>query len=1776
VASDERYNFIIGMEFSPGDSVTRALRAGQDVREVLRSILNEPISLGRIDSAETLRQIEQFGASLRRELEHQMQAGIQASPLFRGMPEAARVQLTPGHADALQNVGRGTPGLAEQQQLLIAALKKRARELDSLATEESKAQAEVARELAKDVEAARGVEQAERALERAYKQMAAQELKLVQLAMKEEAERQRNLDQINKGHYARMQAEDKSARSAADKEAKAAATRSELAAQGLLPQGLGIKLPSVDAENALAQAGSGYRDVRAEAARLATSAKELASAQVDAAIGLQGDQVRQRGAMQAFSEAMRRRAEIEDEIALRERAMRGADTVDRRRYGSEIAALEAEKQWIDVAGARGRAKASTEAVMAAETRLSQVITQRAATSESLAQVEGQVKAAEQKVAAAQASYESARGSDKLFAPPVEELTNAQARTTAARARLALAEERVAAGELTGEKATAAVATARSSLRTAIEQEASAERNLANATQRVASTRQETGAGGFRDQFALGFKGASDRPYAEQIGQAFKFSVFYGTAYKALFALTQTLQQTLQEGIEFQQAMTELKLAAGESRDGLEELAGRLGDSAVAAGAAPSQGVLVGARSLGLYGATAAQGASIDEQNRVAEISARVVSQMSLGSGRSPADLQNDIAAITQAFQTGAGGQLRVQDLDAYFSRQFGIAPGSTVQAVSEAGTVGRAAGFSQEEVTAIAADMIARTGQTPAAIAGYMAQIFSRGGEGSLTTVAQRYGIDTTADLATQIKELANVYKSASNEERAQISAAFGRGKVQNAAIALLQDYDTVQGMAGKSVTDATGAGADAFKLRLDNIGGQIALLVGDMKQFASQLAQSGLLDLLGGAIVAFRELIEGANEFLKIWNQLGGTTKDVVIALALLAAAARSTAVTTVIANRAGIFTGGVLPGLGVVSRETNAVAPLASRAGAATAASNLAPTAAAAGTIAALVAVGFAFTELSQKSHELAAAQDAAIGSLRDAAALGTDSTPEQFRSASSEVAAAAKQQRDAASGFWGGLVNSGSRLLGGQSDAQKAQASAASLDIEAKRLEATAKLVEARQAAGAQVPSITGPDADSLNASFDAISQGGGNATDQLKALRDVLYSTADAAKAAASQFDAQVYGATNAPAIMQTILDSVFLGQSRPGLGSIAAHAIPVVSAYLPSMDRKYDYDVSDERIAKSLSASDIQDRLTQAMAGVRSQADLTPAKASAIAAQVVGNAADSLELDDATETEKARQLMIGAVSKYILDGAQSVKDLLDKDRRLTKDEITAASTKDLATAEQILSESPEADLTGRVAQARAALRAQLAYRRKALAPPPVPTGEHAENIMFHQQQTGVGVGDDRWSSQAQDNLDKARRDFAQSLFNQFEGLRKAAQHNARSKAEVARIGQGFLRKEIAAAVRLGQTDLLAQILGQAGDGAVAIARAAIMDALKTALAAEKVKQQAMAAAAALLPVAGQIAQMAMAAQALAGQKDLLSMLDSLNTVLPSTGTGNVYGSGSDANLPDSTAGSGETAMERAAAAAAARAARSESPIAQARAQILSARAAMAKAKKGTVEYYNALGQFYEARNQLTDAILDYRHNLGLLNIDITDPVAQANLAVREAQAKLRSDRGKGKDVRAADKVALQQAQSDQESTAFQTRLETVQTAEQLGRMSHAAYINYLQNESKRLNNIKDRTYQQQQELNQIDQLLKEAADQMQGQWNFGDIKLPTPYQVRRYIASRSGDDRSVTGGPHGDGGRPIVNDTRVYIDGADVGMVRRIITEVVGHNGRTTTTAGRRR
>ena len=195
---------------------------------------------------------------------------------------------------------------------------------------------------------------------------------------------------------------------------------------------------------------------------------------------------------------------------------------------------------------------------------------------------------------------------------------------------------------------------------------------------------------------------------------------------------------------------------------------------------------------------------------------------------------------------------------------------------------------------------------------------------------------------------------------------------------------------------------------------------------------------------------------------------------------------------------------------------------------------------------------------------------------------------------------------------------------------------------------------------------------------------------------------------------------------------------------------------------------------------------------------------------------------------------------------------------------------------------------------------------------------------------------------------------------------------------------------------------------------------------------------------------------------------------------------------------------------------------------ARAKLIEAQRNLAAQVKASAAYYAALKDERAAEVALAAEIDNSKDVLRELGQDLTNPIVKAQDALITAREKLARDikNGASRAVLNQDKLAVKEAGSSLGSTTFSTNLQAAQTnfeigrnaqfAGEQGRLTYRQYLDYLKNERTRLLDIKQRTYEQQQELNQVDQAILAAQSQLSGQFNLGDIKLPTVYEVRRSL------------------------------------------------------------
>jgi len=250
-------------------------------------------------------------------------------------------------------------------------------------------------------------------------------------------------------------------------------------------------------------------------------------------------------------------------------------------------------------------------------------------------------------------------------------------------------------------------------------------------------------------------------------------------------------------------------------------------------------------------------------------------------------------------------------------------------------------------------------------------------------------------------------------------------------------------------------------------------------------------------------------------------------------------------------------------------------------------------------------------------------------------------------------------------------------------------------------------------------------------------------------------------------------------------------------------------------------------------------------------------------------------------------------------------------------------------------------------------------------------------------------------------------------------------------------------------------------------------------------------------------------------------------------------------GSDFTWPKSAAASGPTAAQIEEARLAAQAIPGD-PMSAAITNLRVAQYKMSE-PKNQVEYWTALKALHEAQYAYSMAQQSAANDATQLGEDLTNPLVVAREKVREAQRQLALDLSRGAlpDVTNKDRLALKQAQSAAEKSAFDQQFSDQSTNYNLQRESLSAYLSYLNAQHNYLTSVHSKTRQQVDELNQVDQALQGLANQLQGQFNLGQIKVPTPYEARAI----------------GAGG--LITNVQITINGTDIPAVKAILTQYLG-------------
>lgn len=1336
----------------------------------------------------------------------------------------------------------------------------------------------------------------------------------------------------------------------------------------------------------------------------------------------------------------------------------------------------------------------------------------------------------------------------------------------------------------------------------------------------------------RGAFGRGFGGQGFGLDSEHIltnlGTTAGSAIRYSVAYGGLYQIAQAARVAIAEFEDFQDSQTDYQVALGESgsvtdsfTQSLEGLTVQVGENVGAAFDAAARGVRAFRTELDT---------TQDDLDKIGYNTAAAAQIQGLIAQKSLTDATGDIVSTGSAFNLDSSQLASIPNAVAETKRNIGGDPAQIAQGLSSIAVTAKEAGYNLQEASDLVGLVQSRTDESGSAVATRISRIFSiiSGSTGKnliadLNRLVQGTNIDPNGTAKQQIEGIAAAYQKASPAVQGLIRNQLGGTANLRELLPLLNEQKRLQDALAAAKANP-GAGYDEYTRKVTNFLGVLDRISGHIKNIAVDAATSDLFAPFAVAAVSAEKLLDMIDALLGAYKRLHDAISAPLNAVGLgglhiptVATAGAEVAGGAYLFNR---FRQSTL--VSDVAKTDGLTGVLAKRIAAEEA-----------NTAATVVNTEAKTAEAAASARSAVADTAESAASAASAAADTAEASQSLLAAAGARVQAAGS----AVGGFAAarpGLVTAVAAVVGfevGKSIIDAGNRANQDASLSQQQLDAINKVDYGSRATPENLDKV----ATSLRETIKKIDEDrkGFGALFSRGQFDDIRKK--DEAEAALFEKWSKIITAESERRINQGIPGLLDAGpfwtpfQTSSGHLTDSLHAVSFEGLSAASSMEDLT-GAMDQFIASGGSARQAFLRLIATFNTPENVKSVAPQKFAA--ETVLGLKAQSQTfLDDAAKNTPGtpdydaivRSLEgnlggadndvyandIGGVVKYRLQQA----DFQEKLQKQLAKEVKALHLKpgeviDQATYDKLLeqafietgiadSSALPADVTAHAPKILADLFAKNFKNYKGTEPPGPLSPAQAELLSTQLESTLAGITGDQFGQRSfalittllgtyRAKIDSGNRGTIQPLIDKWRAARRQS------------IIDGILAREQTAEALLDPSDDAAAIRGlrvPAIDRAITIARAntqqlvAIIQGtdhktlelvkerqradVEVARAALASSQAMLAALVAALPDPEIINQQLINAQAQtrAAEKYFHTQLHQYKQFKLALSRTPVE--------PDITSGTtedtGDTAAQIAAARASAEATRIGGGIAAARAAIQTAQANLAAAKEGTVEYYNALSALYSAQQQLTDAILANQDVLRQLSGDITDPVEQARDALAAARAKLASDQrsGKAPDVINADKLAVEQAQNAAEAAKFQQRLSDAQTADDLGQISHAAYIRYLNHEHDRLTAIKHRTRQQQDELNTIDKALQDAISQMSGQFNLGDIDVNgLVYQTRRFAAQHRADVDAAQRAAAGS----ILQNIAINIDGADVGQIRRVLRDILGADaGARRTTANRK-
>jgi hypothetical protein len=1266
-------------------------------------------------------------------------------------------------------------------------------------------------------------------------------------------------------------------------------------------------------------------------------------------------------------------------------------------------------------------------------------------------------------------------------------------------------------------------------------------------------------------------------FTQQLANTARISLLYSGMYQALYGLEQFLSNAVQSFSEFQIALLELSESANVSVQEARTMAEAITDIGAAFGAAATDALRV---------AIQARGVSPEGGEQFVQQAVRTASQLALITGQSATEIGQSLNGLTVAFDTS---QKVIGDASTYFNKKYGVlAP--TLAGEARIAPLAAQAGLKPEELSAIFSALSARLAETPDALAASLTQVLSRPDLVDLT----QFGATAGKSFADQVEEVGRKFDQMSRQTQNELIFQFGRGKSGQAALELFRQFPAIRQQVAAAGPQIAGKAEELAQARMRTFAGAMQHLQVQVANLANSIGQAGLLAPLGGVIFALTELVDLLNSLLGPLTRLPDEIKtivalliDLAIALRVAKAVAGAGGLQAGITSLAGRVAGGAAAGAGAGAGAAGLFASL--RLGFSrfltTFAKGFGP-------------VGLGITGLLLGINAWQEANQAQNAAMDD------------FTTALGKSGSTAEDMADAAAASAEALENQ-SLITRAVTQGERERL---------RETEATLQAIsELRPVASKETTEI----ATVLRET---------DVSTALAALEDMGVSGTEAFRRLAQA------AAVNAPEGIPGAPGEGLVERQKAALAKIFGDALVTAGESLqppkpkepepkgpprgaggPSIIPQVDplswfasiVPWGPDKAAEANKA--IADAVEELMSQLAPGEVLTDSQLSVIANQVLK--AIGVDPDDPDWAEKKENLIkkimeaLDAAGSSALLVNDAVAVVLNKWGPL----IEAAKADTASKAALFKPAAMGPNLSFSPAEVRKSFEALGKMDLSVLQPGSLVAAQMGqikdlESLIAKVRESG----DFEQLQELYDTLNVKKRELADAIIGPAMATLTAAFGDLSAKDK----SSAELKNMVSAIASLiplvyKSGDAMAQLIGGMDSQVRALVRAKIAANKKIVDAAVK------SATDVYLKTLGDLQKAegvstegrwdptdfaknvgkALDTSGLEAlqktQKDLQAQLDAFDKAI----AGMPSGPGTDAKAKaektkKDVAKKLDTAAQIAAAKALAEATRVADPVRIAAAQLQVAMAdldAIARdtenGGKNSVAYYNALAGVYKAQQELASTIVQASHQVRLLGIDLTDPVQQAQAEYQLALDNLNSLMSQGLSENALNpaRVDVRQKEAAAQAAAFQQMFGDLQTNEQLKRISHQEFIRSVQAERDRLAaqrsllSASSNMYRQiTDQINQLDQALMAASESMNTMFNLGAIKIPTVYEVRRFMESAFEGLNFLAGGMQdqmrpGGGLVPVApaagavdnRNVEININGGDLEAVQAVVMEAAG-------------